>query len=214
MPMRVKEKVMSTKKTLSAKLRTEDFGSAGSRRLVRAGSIPAVVYGKGEPVHVIVNAREFAAKRSGFGESTLIDLVVEGDTTHQVFVKTFQEDFLKNVVRHIDFYEVTAGHTLRTHVRVELVGTAAGQIAGGVLAQMIHELEIECLPADLPESIKVDVTKLGINETLRLEDIQVPAGIKVHGEPDAAVASVRLVKEEPEEAPAEEAAPADAAETK
>lgn len=205
---------MSTKKTLSAKLRTEDFGSAGSRRLVRAGSIPAVVYGKGEPVHVIVNAREFAAKRSGFGESTLIDLVVEGDTTHQVFVKTFQEDFLKNVVRHIDFYEVTAGHTLRTHVRVELVGTAAGQIAGGVLAQMIHELEIECLPADLPESIKVDVTKLGINETLRLEDIQVPAGIKVHGEPDAAVASVRLVKEEPEEAPAEEAAPADAAETK
>ena len=200
---------MSEKKTLSAKLRTGDFGSAGSRRLVRAGSIPAVVYGKDEPVHVIINAREFAAKRSGFGESTLINLVIEGESTRNVFVKTFQEDFLKGVVRHIDFFEVTAGHTLRTHVHVELVGTPQGELAGGVLAQMIHEVEIECLPKDLPESIKVDVTKLGINETLRLGDLPVPAGIKIHGEPDAAVASVRLVKEEEAPAPAAEEAPAE-----
>lgn len=205
---------MSAAKTLSAKLRTEDFGSAGSRRLVRSGSIPAVVYGKGEPIHVIINAREFAAKRSGFGESTLISLEVEGEATHSVFVKTFQEDFLKGIVRHIDFFEVTAGHMLRTHVHVELTGTPAGQIAGGVLAQMIHEVEIECLPADLPESIKVDVSGLAINDTLRLGDIPVPAGIKVHGDPDAAVAAVRLVKEEAAPAAEEEAAAAAPAETK
>ena len=86
---------MSDKKQLSAKLRTADFGSAGSRRLLRNGEIPAVVYGKSEPLHVIVNAHEFEMKKSGFSESTLITLSVEGEKDHNVFVKTYQEDLLR-----------------------------------------------------------------------------------------------------------------------
>ena len=158
---------MSEKK-LSAKLRTSDFGSAGSRRLLRNGEIPAVVYGKGEPLHVIVNAREFNAKRSGFSESTLITLSVEGDKDHQVFVKTFQEDLLRNCIHHIDFYEITAGHSVRTHVRIELQGTPIGCKAGGVLDQVIHEVEIECLPKDLPEMFVADVSGLDMNEAFRM----------------------------------------------
>ena len=197
---------MSEAKTLSAKLRTADFGSAGSRRLTRQGCIPAVVYGKNNPLHVIINAREFAAKRNGFSESTLIALNVEGEDTHRVFVKTYQEDLLKNVIRHIDFYEVTAGQAVRTHVRVELTGTPVGCKAGGVLDQVIHELEIECLPKDLPEVITADVSALDINDALRVDMLNIPAGIKVHEDPEATVASVKMVKEEP----APEAATADA----
>ena len=199
---------MSEKK-LSAKLRTSDFGSAGSRRLLRNGEIPAVVYGKGEPLHVIVNAREFNAKRSGFSESTLITLAVEGDKDHQVFVKTFQEDLLRNCIHHIDFYEITAGHSVRTHVRIELEGTPIGCKAGGVLDQVIHEIEIECLPKDLPEKFTLDVTKLDMNESLRVSDIVVPESVKILTESDLAVATVKPVKEEAPKAADEsaEAAP-------
>ena len=187
------------KKTLSAKLRTADFGSAGSRRLLRAGEIPAVIYGKSEPLHVIVNAHEFMMKKSGFSESTLITLSVAGDADHMVFVKSYQEDLLRGCVRHIDFFEVTAGHSVRTHVRIELEGNPVGCRQGGV-----------------------DVSALDVNESLRIDQLNVPAGIKIHEDPEATVASVKFVKEEAapaaddaDAADATAAAPAaDATETK
>ena len=198
------------KKALKARLRTADFGSAGSRRLLRNGEIPAVVYGKSEPLHVIVNAHEFEMKKSGFSESTLITLSVEGEKDHNVFVKTYQEDLLRRCIHHIDFFEITAGHTVRTHVRVELDGNPVGCRAGGVLDQVIHEVEIECLPKDLPEVIKADVSALDINEAFRVDQLQVPAGVKILEDAEATIASVRMVKEEA--APvAEEAADATAA---
>ena len=184
------------KKALKARLRTADFGSAGSRRLLRNGEIPAVVYGKSEPLHVIVNAHEFEMKKSGFSESTLITLSVEGEKDHNVFVKTYQEDLLRRCIHHIDFFEITAGHTVRTHVRVELDGNPVGCRAGGVLDQVIHELEIECLPKDLPEVIKADVSALDINEAFRVDQLQVPAGIRILEDAVATIASVRMVKEE------------------
>ena len=197
---------MSDSKTLNARLRTGDFGSAGSRRLLRNGEIPAVVYGKSEPLHVIVNAHEFEMKRSGFSESTLITLHVDGEKDHSVFVKSYQENLLLRCIHHIDFYEITAGHTVRTHVRVELEGNPVGVRAGGVLDQVIHELEIECLPKDLPEVIKVDVSALDINEGIRVDQIRIPAGVKVHEDAEATIATVRTVKEEAAPAPADDAA--------
>ena len=197
---------MSEKK-LEAELRTSDFGTRGSRRLLRSGRIPAVVYGKGEPLHVTVDARTFNYNKKGYGESTLITLDVKGEKTHEVFVKTYQEDLLRNVVHHVDFYEITRGQA----VRIELTGTPAGVREGGVLDQVIHEIEIECLPKDLPEVFTLDVSALAMNESLKVSDINVPEGIKVHADLDATVATVKPVKVEVE-APAETAdATADAA---
>lgn len=193
------------KKTLSATLRTEDFGSAGSRRLLRSGSIPAVIYGKGEPIHIVINAKEFNAKKSSFGETTLIALSVAGEE-HRVFVKTYQEDLLRNCVHHVDFYEVTTGHAVRTHVKIELEGTPAGIKVGGVLDQVTHEVEIECLPKDLPEVLIADVSALDINDTLRLDAVKVPAGVTILTPADTAVATVKGVKEEAPAAAAEEEA--------
>lgn len=189
---------MAENKTLSAVKRTGDFGSAGSRRLTRNGQIPAVIYGKMEPEHIILSAKEFNYKKNSFSESTLIALSVEGEAApHRVFVKTYQEDLLKGIVKHVDFYEVTAGHVVRTHVRVELEGTPEACKAGAVLDQVIHEIEIECLPKDLPEVIKADVSALAVNEAFRIDQIVLPEGIKVIGDPEATVASVKYVKEEP-----------------
>ncbi len=200
---------MAQTHTLSATLRTEDFGSAGSRRLLRKGLIPAVINGaKGEPTHIIINAKEFLTKKNSFGETTLIALSVEGEREHRVFVKSYQEDLLRNCIHHIDFYEVVAGHSVRTHVRIELEGTPAGAKLGGVLDQVTHEIEIECLPKDLPEVIKADVSKLELNETLRVDMLTLPEGVKVHTSGNTAIAIVKAVKEEVVAAPEVAAEPA------
>lgn len=200
---------MSDRVTLSAKARTTDFGSAGSRRLVRAGFIPAVIYGKQEPAHCAVVAKEFMMKMHTFTASTLITLDVDGKE-HTVFVKSIQENLLKGIVQHIDFYEVTAGEKVRTHVFIELVGNPAGVKDGGVLDQVLHEIDIECLPKDLPSELKVDVSALQMNESLRVADLQIPAGVKVHTLGDETVATVKPVKVETEAPAATDDATADA----
>ncbi len=199
---------MADNKTLKATLRTSDFGSAGSRRLVRAGLIPAVIYGKQEPVHCVLNAKEFMKKKHTFSESTLIVLDVDG-TEHEVFVKTYQEDLLKDIVKHVDFYEITRGVLVKTRVRVEVTGTPVGCKVGGVLDQVIHELEIECFPRNLPESIVADVSALDLNEAIRVDQLTIPEGVKVLSDMTATVATVKPVKVEAAPAAAEtaEAAP-------
>lgn len=193
---------MSEMITLSAKTRTADFGSAGSRRLLRAGYIPAVIYGKQAPAHCAVVAKEFLMKKHHFTGSTIITLDVEGQK-HMVFVKTFQENLLKGIVNHIDFYEVTAGEKVRTHVGIELVGNPVGVRNGGVLEQVLHEIDVECLPKDLPSIIQVDVSALDINDAVRVAQIVVADGVKIHTPEDETVATVKAVK-------VEEAATADA----
>ena len=193
---------MSEMITLSAKTRTADFGSAGSRRLLRAGYIPAVIYGKQAPAHCAVVAKEFLMKKHHFTGSTIITLDVEGQK-HMVFVKTFQENLLKGIVNHIDFYEVTAGEKVRTHVGIELVGNPVGVRNGGVLEQVLHDIDVECLPKDLPSIIQVDVSALDINDAVRVAQIVVADGVKIHTPEDETVATVKAVK-------VEEAAPADA----
>ncbi len=194
---------MSEMITLNAKNRTADFGSAGSRRLLRAGYIPAVIYGKQAPAHCAVVAKDFMMKKHHFTGSTIINLDVEGQN-HTVFVKTFQENLLKGIVNHIDFYEVTAGEKVRTHVGIELVGNPIGVRNGGVLDQVLHEVDVECLPKDLPSIIQVDVAALDINDAVRVAQIVVPEGVKIHTPEDETVATVKAVKVE-EAAPAADA---------
>ena len=116
---------------------------------------------------------------------------------------------MKNCIQHVDFFEVTFGQLLRTKVRVELTGTPVGVRDGGVLEQVVHEVEIECFPRHLPESIVADISSLGLNEAFRVKDLVVADVIKLLDDPDMAIASVKMVKED---APVEAtAAAADAA---
>ena len=174
--------------------RTEDFGSAGSRRLLAQGRLPAVIYGKNQNEHVTIDAKEFQNKMKHFSESTLLTIKV-GRKNHSVLMKDFQEDVMLGKILHVDFFEVTKGETLRTNVPVVLVGNPAGAKFGGVLDQVTHELEVECLPKDLPRAIEVDVTELELNESIHTGSVVLPKGVKfVHSE-DLTIASVKGVKE-------------------
>jgi large subunit ribosomal protein L25 len=186
---------MSENKSLKAELRTEDFGSAGSRRLIRAKRIPAVIYGKNKPVHISLDAREFTNKLRHFSETALLTIHV-GSKKYECLMKDYQEDLMRSLIKHVDFFEVTRGHLLRTMVAITLKGNPVGTREGGVLDQVIHEVEIECLPKDLPEAIEADVSSLKINQVLHLGEISLPANIKILDNLSKTVASVKGVKAE------------------
>ena len=181
-------------KQLTGIYRTEDFGSAGSRRLLRSGRIPAVIYGKNEPVHLSLDTKEFTSKLKHFSESSLLTIKL-GGKKHSVLMKSFQENVMYAKILHVDFFEVTSGSILRTHVSLILQGNPVGARLGGVLDQVTHEIEIECLPKDLPASIVIDVSSLGLNESIHVSALSIPAGVKVLTPGDATVASVKSIKE-------------------
>lgn len=210
---------MSEKRTLSAERRTTDFGSAGARRVLRNKRIPAVIYGKKKnPIHITLDSREFHNKVRFFSETALLKIVV-GKTKYECLMKAYQENLMRGEIKHVDFYEVTRGQVLRAMVNIVLTGSPIGTHEGGVLEQVMHEVEIECLPENLPDTIHADVSKLGLNEVLHLSEIVFPENVKVLEELNRTVASVKAVKEEVVEEVAEEvevidAAPADDEEAK
>ncbi|MFA5571265.1 MAG: 50S ribosomal protein L25 [Sphaerochaetaceae bacterium] len=187
---------------LTGILRTEDFGSAGSRRVLASGRIPAVIYGKKEPVHITLDSIEFHNKIRHFSESTLLEMKV-GTKKHSVLMKAYQENVLRGEIYHVDFFEVTKGTALRTNVPLILEGNPEGARFGGVLEQVAFEVEVESLPKDLPRHIVVDVSALGLNESISVEEIPSIAGVTILTPGDYTVASVRSVREEVEE-PAED----------
>jgi len=164
-------------KTLSVVERTE-FKKGPAKKLRSEGFIPAVVYGHTDPLHIAVKATEFAKKFKVVTENTVINLQM-GDKHIEVLVKDVQEDIVTETIEHIDFYEFERGKSLRTHVPVHVVGHAAGVKEGGALEHKLHELEIECLPKDLPKAIEIDVTSLGMGESIHVSQVEVAKGIKI-----------------------------------
>lgn len=193
----------------TASLRESDFGSAGSRRLIRAGKIPAVVYGhKIAPTHIVIDAHDFSLAVNKLTESTIVTLKI-GKEEKEVLVKSFQEDILTDVIRHVDFYEVTRGEKLRTFVPLHVEGNPAGCRQGGILDVVLHEIEVECLPKDLPEGISVDVSNVGLNEHVSVSEIVLPEGVSVLTEANETVASVKVQKAESAETETDANAPAE-----
>ncbi len=173
-----------------------------SRRLRREGKIPAVIYGHETPKNISVDQKEFRQKFKNSSSSTILTLKV-GEKQYEVLVKGFQEDLLKDVITHIDFFELERGKVLRTKVPVRVEGAAKGVREGGLLEQRIHELEIECLPKDIPEYVVVNIDDLVIGEAIHVEDLDISPEIKVLNLPGQTVISITNVKEEVVEEPAE-----------
>ncbi len=186
---------MSDNRTLSAELRKDDFGSRGARRLLRSNRIPAVIYGKNDPVHISLDNREFSNKVRHFSETALLNIKV-GKKGYECLMKTYQEDLIRGQIKHVDFYEVTRGQTLRAMVSLVLHGNPVGVREGGVLDQVAYEAEIECLPSNLPENIQVDISGLELNSVLNLGDVEFPEGVKLLSDPESVVALVQSVREE------------------
>ncbi len=181
--------------SLTGVLRKEDFGSAGARRIRAAGRIPAVIYGREEPVHVTLDTIEFRNILRRVSESTLLTLKI-GRKKRLVLMKALQENVLLDQINHVDFFEVTTDEVLRANVPIVLEGNPEGAKFGGVLEQGAYEIEVECLPLDLPHNIVVDVTALGLNESITVGDLELPEGVKALTAEEGIIASVNIIREE------------------
>ncbi len=161
----------------------EANGSASARRLRKQGLIPAVIYSKGAVAETVaVSAREWEAVSKY--ELNLLSLIENGKET-LVLLKEVQNDFMRNQAMHLDFMEVKNDQKITAHVALHAGHEApAGTVMGGILEQNIHEIEVECLPADLPEQITIDVSKLNVGDLLHVADLEMPQGVKVvtHGD--------------------------------
>jgi len=188
-------------KTLAA-VKRDRLGSAEARRLRRLGKIPAVVYGHREPMGVAVDAHEFQTKFHRVSESTLIKLDLDG-AKHEVLIRDYQEDIVRGRITHIDFYEVERGKLLRTNVAVQLTGAPVGVREGGLLEHFVHEVEVECLPANLVERISIDVSALSIGHSIHIRDLSAPEGVRLLASPDQVVCAIVHKRAEVEEKPAE-----------
>ncbi len=178
----------------------EELGSGSAGRLRREGQIPAVVYGHTDPLHCSISARDFYTTFHTVSESTIVTLKV-GKEKRDVLIKDYDEDITTGNVRHIDFFEIEKGKKLRTHVAIEFEGSPAGVREGGILDHNLYQLEIECLPKDIPEHLVVDVSSLGVDDVLHVRDLVIPEGVKVLTNLDQTVCSIiipRAVVEEEE----------------
>lgn len=191
-------------KTLQADVRTESRSPA-ARRLRRAGKIPAIIYGHQDPVSIALDAHEFRIQFRVVSESQIIRLTA-GNKNYDVLIKDYQEDIITGNISHIDFYEIEQGKMLRTNVAVHIEGSAIGSREGGVLEHLLHSVEIECMPKDIPAKLAVNVEALQIGHSLHVTDIPVPEGVRILNSPDQVVVLVAASRAEMElEAAAAEA---------
>lgn len=177
---------------LNVELR-EKTGKGICRRLRVAGRIPAVVYGKGmESVAVSVGQRELSEAIAGEGgRNHILTLNCEGALNGQtVIVADLLRDSLKGTPRHVDLHKINLADKVKVNVKLILVGTAAGAKAGGMVDFAMHQVEVECLPVHIPESINVDITELTIGHSVHVGDIVAPIGAVILSDPKAAVVSI------------------------
>lgn len=193
---------------LNAQPRRET-GKGAAKALRRAGRIPAVLYGSGDnqPLSVSVQELERMFNSPKFTRG-LINLVVEkgGKGQRTVMIKEFQSDPVKEHHLHIDFYEIKMDQKISTMVPVATTGTSKGVEEGGILQIIRRELEVYCLPANIPEQIEIDISELDVGDSVHVSEIPLAEGVEIPYDVDFTILTVVSPKMEApeEEAEAEE----------
>lgn len=177
---------------LSAQQRQEK-GKNAARRLRASGKVPGILYGKGikDSLSVTVDMKELdKALHTHAGGNVLVNLDVTGDKRRTVMFKEVLRHPLSGTVEHIDLLEVQMDHRIAVDVPVHLSGKAAGIAFGGIVQHETRKLRIECLPSDIPDSIEVDITPLGVGHSFHVRDIQLKEGLKALDDADLTVVSI------------------------
>ena len=170
----------------------------------RQGRLPAVIYGHYiDPISIELDLRDASKSLTGLAPSTLVTVEVEG-TPHKALVREKQRNKITGILLHVDFLAVSMKEKLRSQVYIEIVGVSpALKDFNGVLVTGTGEVEVECLPQDLPERIVVDVSKLlRIGDGVYIRNLNIPEGVRVLDEPDTLVALITAQAAEEEEAAA------------
>jgi large subunit ribosomal protein L25 len=191
------------------------LGSAESRRLRRQGLIPGVLYGKDQPVAISIPERDLRTALTGAGGlNAVLDVVVEGGNTHSSVLKEYQLDKVRGIVTHVDLQEVRLDQPIHATVPLHLTGESVGTKEGGVLTQVLTELNVEALPMEVPAALDFDVSGIHLGESAHLSQVVLPAGVTLLDDGETVFVTVtqptREVEPEPEEG--EEGAEGEAAE--
>ncbi len=202
---------MSTDHTIKATGR-KDEGKGASRRLRHAGQIPAIVYGgHADPVSIqLEHEKTWLVSQNEWFYSSILSLDV-GGTVERVLLRDMQRHPYRQRIMHLDFQRVSENEAIRVAVPLHFLNedtSPAGKMADVVVSHELTEVEISCLPRDLPEYLELDLANLSIGDTIHLSEISLPAGVevpelKLGPSHDVAVVVARYVKEEVEEAPVE-----------
>jgi large subunit ribosomal protein L25 len=195
--------------------RRADQGKGASRRLRRAGMVPAVVYGAGQAAENIQfdHLRLSLAAKNDWFSSAILDLLVDGNR-QKVLLRDLQKHPVKPQLLHLDFLRIDETKPVRVYVTIRFLNkekSPAAKTSGVVISHTITEVEVSCLPKDLPEHIDLDLGELALGDVLHLSDLKLPAGVeipelKLGKEYDHTIVSAQAVREEAEEVPAEAAA--------
>lgn len=201
---------------LHAQIKTE-IGKGANRRLRRDGLVPAVLYGKQQdPIPLTLNQHDVERILAKGGGRRIQDMVIQGlsDTGDETLVmfKDIQRNPISGELIHLDFYSIRKGQSLTIEVPVVITGEARGVTDDdGALQFLTREVVVQCLPKDMPEYLSVDVSDLGIGDSISLGDLAMPEGVTLVDEPTKTIASVVVVSTpllDEEEAEGEEAAEA------
>lgn len=196
---------------LQAEVRTQS-GTGAVKRMRKAGTIPAALYGrKVKPSSIQVHGKTFSKLLEGSAsDNILVSLKIAGTAEDQLaLVQEVQHDYLRGGILHIDFHAIAADEEIHANVPVVMVGEAKGQKQGGMMEAIHHEIEVRCLPKDLPESIQIDVTSLEVGQGIHVREINFPEGVTCHLGGDVVIVMCEEPKVEVEPEPvAAAAAPA------
>src|SRR5437870_2727734 len=188
-------------------------GKSAVRKLRQQGKVPGVVYGgHRDPVAIIVDRKAITdlIQKSEHGVRSVFLLKMAGtDQQRHAMIKDIQMDPITRKMTHIDFVRVVMDEVVRVTIPVHVTGTAIGVKQGGLLDFQVRDLHVECLPAQIPDSIDADISNLDVHQYIRIADLTLPEGVKVLDDPDRVVVGVTLARAEVTEAvvaPTEETA--------
>lgn len=184
------------------------FGKNASRRLRREGKVPAVLYGRNEPTtHLVIQKKDiFGILRSESGENTIFKTSFDSEYK-DTMIKEFQADPVTDEILHIDLILIAMDKAVRVSVPIIVAGEAVGvKTEGGFVELITREVEVECLPEDIPEHIEVDISDLHLHQSIKIEEMKFPKGVENMSDPQTLVVLIEapakeeeIVKEEEEE---------------
>jgi large subunit ribosomal protein L25 len=207
------ERIMAERNEITVRAQSrEGRGKNDARRTRREGLVPVTIYGgEGESVSAVAPLSELAAiLRSEAGHNSIFTIDIEGIGASEVMFQDRQIDPVRGRLVHADLRRLVRGQKMEFTVPVHLIGEPAGvREESGVLEQVLREVEIRCDPRNIPDSIDLDVSNLGVHDLLHVSDIPQDENIEILAAPDTVIATVSVVREEPVEAPVAEEAPAE-----
>lgn len=180
---------------LEAKVR-EKTGKESAKKYRKKGYIPAVVYGQGKNLNILIDNNVFKKIYSKLTKSTMLDLKLE-DKKIGVLIKDYEKNYLKDEFIHIDFYEIDVTKAVHLQIPLVFVGTAIGIKEGGLLEKHLVNLTVECLPKDIVNHFEVNIEHLKINDSLHVKDLTIDSKrYKILSNPDEVIVRISGVKEE------------------